>query len=297
METFRQTHDYCIWHCVHIIFVCLYFFFFFCLFYFCQGFRLSIQTLTHTCHPGRCTCFAYPGFLFKQDLQINISQRAKNTQCCQCCLCRKRSLESPVTCPPPHLRRQVRLKKWASGIKATYITGTFGFPTFFSPNTPPKKETQIDFLWALCVFAIALIISIFSKSKYVHWWVLISFSLRCNWKCEMHRCDRVTPSLAVVAADWCRSLGDPTSDPEDHRVAPAIISSYAVSYLFNKSKNCSSEFKMNNYCLHMCKIGFLWHPYFTPRPVQASVPEKNHIFDFFPSWINYMLTSSDRIQM
>lgn len=62
------THMITVCDTVYIMFVCFHLFFFFCLFCFCQSFRLSIRTQTRTCHPGRCTRFAYPGFLFKQDL-------------------------------------------------------------------------------------------------------------------------------------------------------------------------------------------------------------------------------------
>lgn len=62
------THMITVCDTVYIMFVCFHLVFFFCLFYFCQSFRLSIRTQSHTCHPGRCTCFAYPGFLLKQDL-------------------------------------------------------------------------------------------------------------------------------------------------------------------------------------------------------------------------------------
>lgn len=53
------------------------------------------------------------------------------------------------------------------------------------------------------------------------------------------------------------ALGDPSSDLEGPSGNPANISSNTISCLFYKSKNCCSESKMNNYYLHMCKIGFL----------------------------------------
>lgn len=143
-------------------------------------------------------------------------------------------------------------------------------------HKPPQKETEIDFLWALRVFP--------------------------SFNREMHKCNQVTPSLVVIAAVFWMpiigfALGDPSSDLEGPSGNLANILSNTISCLFYKSKNCCSEFKMNNYYLHMCKIGFLWHPYFSPDQRRLQCTEKNHIFDFFFSWINYMLTSSDRIQM
>lgn len=144
---------------MYIIFVCLYFFFFFCLFYFCHGFRLSIQTQTHTCHPGCCTCFAYPGFLFKQDLQINISQPAKNTQCRQCCLSRKRSrdidLEGQrrpgVTCLPPS-SVPGSTEKMSFGNKSYPDNRYIWFPDIFFPqNSPQERNTDLFPLSSVCI--------------------------------------------------------------------------------------------------------------------------------------------------